>query len=404
MSYTNLKKQFVINEEKANELYANRINSDSCEKLSFSIYDNQTFYMNSNDVAKLTYSILKNDKKISEGCRDLPQIALRQYSRKCMIDEIVQSNKIEGVNSSRKEIDDVLKALESQSEKKGKKMRFYGIVSKYFKLSGGEPVPLDNPLDIRKIYDEIVLEEVVEENPHNYPDGRIFRKNQATVYDVYGNAIHNGLMPEENIIKHMEELLQFLKDEKVEDLHRICIFHYVLEYIHPFYDGNGRLGRFIMSYCLSRLLAPIMAYRLSWTILNNISDYYAAFKLCNDPRNKGDLTPFLITMLSIIYNAQEELKKSLQEKKDNLNYYAEKISKLPNYEHKKTGDMYNYLLQASLFSPKGISRRDLMSILNISTNTLKRQLDFLDNKGILVRKKNRNACFYSLDLKALENY
>ena len=58
--------------------------------------------------------------------------------------------------------------------------------------------------------------------------------------------------------------------ENIEILIRISIFHYLIGYIHPFYNGNGRLSRFVSSYLLSRDLEPLLSYRLSYTIKENI--------------------------------------------------------------------------------------------------------------------------------------
>ena len=64
-------------------------------------------------------------------------------------------------------------------------------------------------------------------------------------------AVYNGLalaeVIEEKMIEAMEQALRFLEENPCDILYRISIFHYLLAYIHPFYDGNGRLGRFIYS-------------------------------------------------------------------------------------------------------------------------------------------------------------
>lgn len=84
----------------------------------------------------------------------------------------------------------------------------------------------------------------------------------------------------------MNKALAILNDKSIECVFRISIFHYLFGYIHPFYDGNGRTSRFISSYLLSKEFESIIGYRMSYSIKENINDYYKAFKVCNDPKNK----------------------------------------------------------------------------------------------------------------------
>ena len=157
--------------------------------------------------------------------------------------------------------------LERQSSTRGKSQRFHGLVNKYLRLMSRERISLRTCQDIRDIYNDLVLDEVVRENPAHAPDGAFFRKEQTEVLDQYGKVIHAGVYPEQRIIDAMEKALAFLHNEKVDQLYRICLFHYMFEYIHPFYDGNGRLGRFILSYCIADALEPLLSYRLSETVL-----------------------------------------------------------------------------------------------------------------------------------------
>ena len=103
---------------------------------------------------------------------------------KCLIDEIVLTNKIEGVNSTRKEITEVLEKL---SEKKSDR-RFHGLVMKYSMLMDCASLKLDTCQDVRDIYNDLVLREVVEENPHDAPDGVIFRKECCAKRDPSGHC------------------------------------------------------------------------------------------------------------------------------------------------------------------------------------------------------------------------
>lgn len=398
MQYKELEKTFFQSENDYRLEYQKRFNSDSSIHVDFMIGNNQAFFVQCNEVIQLMYNILRNDKKILVLCSKLPGIAKTQYQKKCLIDEIVLTNNIEGVHSSRKEIGDALSTLETQTKRK-KHQRFEGIVNKYLKLAMAETVPLDNCQDIRNIYNEIVLEEVVSENKENVPDGSIFRKDAATVYNKAGKMIHIGIGPEDRIIEYVEKLLVFLNDESVEYLYRICLFHYFFEYIHPFYDGNGRLGRFILSYLISQNLEPLLAYRISETIKENISEYYKAFKVCNNSRNLGDTTPFLIMMLSMIYKAEEDLIISLEEKLGLWGRYGQyAIKTYPDIDAK----LLSVLIQASLFSETGISRNELEVFMKLSYLTLKKRLDTLRSQNLLIEHKKGNQKYYEMNLGYLD--
>ena len=144
MKYKELKSLYCADSEVYAQEYLNRFDSEEAVKLNFYIGENQAFFMENAEVLKMAYNIAKLDKKIGILCTELPGVAIEQYSRKCLIDEIVITNKIEGVHSSRKEIGEALETLELQSKKKGKQQRFVSLVNKYLKLINGENISLKN--------------------------------------------------------------------------------------------------------------------------------------------------------------------------------------------------------------------------------------------------------------------
>ena len=398
MMYKELKSLYYGDNEIYAKEYMDRFNSEDTIKLNFYIGEQQAFFVQNVEVMKFALNIARLDKKIGELCRELPGVAIEQYSRKCLIDEIVITNKIEGVHSSRKEIGEALDILESQSKSKGKHQRFIGLVNKYLKLIKQENISLENCQDIRDIYDEVFLEEVIYEDPINKPDGKIFRKESVTVHSETDKVIHTGITPETKIIESMTLALEFLNDDSVDELYRVCIFHYLIEYIHPFYDGNGRLGRFILSYGVSKTLTPLISFRISETIKENISSYYKAFKVCNDQRNLGDITPFLLMQLEMIFEAMKELEKSLSEKLATWDKYEEVIKK-QGYNDELLG-LYSYLIQAALFSEQGISMLELQQNMNSSNYMIKKLIGKISEDMIVVKTKNKFK-FYSINLERL---
>lgn len=402
MKYESLRKLYYKDPKLYQQEYDSRWNGRAAIHIDFDVSGKPAFFEENNEVILLAFQIMTCDKKILSISKDLPPIALQQYRKKCLIDEIVLTNKIEGVHSSRKEIGETLAVLDEQSAAKGKHHRFIGLVNKYTKLTNRESVSLASCEDIRNIYNELVLEEVIAENPQNAPDGKIFRKDQATVRSATERVIHAGLTPEKKIVEAMEKALAFLHDDSIPWLFRICIFHYMIEYIHPFYDGNGRLGRFILSCCIAEEYESLSAYRISETVKENIKNYYDAFRVCNDPRNLGDLTPFLLMMLEMLLKAMQELIDGLQRRKIQWDRYEKRVDTLPKSKNKKMRLVYSLLIQAALFSEDGISNAELRIFGGVSYGTLRKLLDNVRDQGLLIQtKRGRENCF-KMDLNLLD--
>lgn len=364
--------------------------------LDFKIHNWPAFIVQSPEIFKNIIAIQKLNTSICLLCRKLPGVALSQFTRRCMVDEIVLSNGIEGVTSTRREINDVLNEVKS-----GKRVRFLGLVNKYAKLQENETLSLTSCKDIRSLYDELVLQEVLEEHPENAPDGQIFRKGSVSVDSATGKTLHQGILPESEIIAHMEKALAFLNDDKHDLLIRVAGFHYIFGYIHPFYDGNGRTSRFISSYLLSKELNSLIGYRLSYTIKEKINSYYAVFKTCNDVRNLGDVTPFVIVFLEIVREAMEQLKNALMGRDEQLQHYDQVLHEDSTVGNEKYYEVCYLLLQASLFSEEGIKTQELMQTLNMSRTTLSQRLKELNELGYITFHKEGREIYYKLNLDIL---
>ena len=404
MSYDNLKKLSYGKHSDYLAEYNRRFLSPSAYHLNFYIGENEAFFIACKEVMELVVEILKTDKQILLISKRLPEKALIQYSYKCMIDEIVLTNKIEGVRSSRREINDVLDELHKQAMVRNKAKRFRGIVTHYYKLMSKETIATSTCQDIRNLYDELVLPEVQADNKAHVPDGKLFRKDAVQIYNEAGRVIHTGMIPEEKITAALEKALYFLHDESITELYRTCLFHYLFEYIHPFYDGNGRLGRFLVSYSLAQQLEPLLAYRISETIEEKKSVYYEAFKICNHSRNLGDLTPFLIMMLTMISQSVKELEKSLKSREESLNQYSQVIENLPYSTDRKMRDLYYILIQAALFDENGVSIPELEDYLNCSYGTLNKNIRRIIENDLIVEKKIGKKKYYAIKLEALDQY
>lgn len=397
MEYELLLKIFYKKPTEYESIYDARFNSEASIKLPIKIHENVGFIFNTNEITKLLVKIYKTINKINLLRTHLPNIAINSYIIKSLKDEIALTNEIEGVRSTRKEIEDAIDSI-----KNDKSARFKGLVDKYFKLISNEIIPLNNCEDIRTIYDALVLPEIEKEN---LPDGILFRKEPVQVVSATQKEKHRGIMPESKIIESLDLCLDFLKSDDIDSLIKISAFHYLFGYIHPFYDGNGRTSRFISSYLIKNELDVLLALKLSYTVKNNINKYYKAFDVCNDRKNKGDITFFVVTFLELLSQASDDLYTKIADLSDQLNYYNNIINTLVNEKvlNDKQAKCIFILCQNRLFDDTYMNMNTLTELLEKSDTTTRKILKSLESKNLLVKSRNKNQYLYSANLDSLSS-
>lgn len=397
MEYELLSKIFYKKPTEYESIYDARFNSEASIKLPIKIHENVGFIFNTNEITKLLVKIYKTINKINLLRTHLPNIAINSYIIKSLKDEIALTNEIEGVRSTRKEIEDAIDSI-----KNDKNARFKGLVDKYFKLISNEIIPLNNCEDIRTIYDALVLPEIEKEN---LPDGILFRKEPVQVVSATQKEKHRGIMPESKIIESLDLCLDFLKNDNIDSLIKISAFHYLFGYIHPFYDGNGRTSRFISSYLIKNELDVLLALKLSYTVKNNINKYYKAFDICNDRKNKGDITFFVVTFLELLSQASDDLYTKIADLNDQLNYYNNIINTLVNEKvlNDKQAKCIFILCQNRLFDDTYMNMNTLTELLEKSDTTTRKILKSLESKNLLVKSRNKNQYLYSANLDSLSS-
>ena len=123
-----------------------------------------------------------------------------------------------------------------------------------------------------------------------------FRNRPVGVVDSEGNILHFGTLPQ-YVPDLVMELLDWVKTSEVHMLIRSCVFHYELELIHPFADGNGRVGRLWHTLLLSQWNPAFAWLPVESIIHDRQQEYYAAINASNDA---GESTVFIEFMLSAI--------------------------------------------------------------------------------------------------------
>lgn len=404
MSYELLSKLYYKDKATFEAEYKRRKEGGYAVSLGLDIHDNEAFFVLIPEFINITTRIYKKFSQLSVLCTEVPGVAYKSYEKNCLIDEIILSNDIEGIRSTRKEVIDVLDDDKQDSKKK----RFEGMIRKYALLLDNQPymAPLNSSRDVRDLYDEIVLDEIEE---CYLPDGDIFRKDLAQVISGTQQVKHAGLMPESKIIRYIDTTLMLMKNDEIPMLCRIALLHYMIGYVHPFYDGNGRISRFISSNLLKEEFNSLVALRLSYTIKESKKEYYKAFDTVNDTHNMGDLTPFILYFTDVIEKSIDSLLERLTDGKEKLDFYDKllkaKYGKLDVKIQKKTASVLWLLIQSELFASEPFDKKMLGAILEVNAETANNYVEALAEAGapVTIEKQSRKFV-YKLNLKELTGF
>jgi len=167
-----------------------------------------------------------------------------------------------------------------------------------------------------------------------------------------GTKVEHIAPPFENVPFLMKDLFNYLKDDSELNLIKSCVFHYEMEFIHPFLDGNGRMGRLWQTLILKDQYPVFEFIPLETLISKSQKEYYKA-----DSDKMGKSTIFIEYMLGIIDTSLEQV----------LNLGNKKFNQVERLE---------YFTQQKLTE---FTRKDYLNVFStISTATASRDL----NKGI----------------------
>ncbi len=313
------------------------------------------------------YGVSKQ-KKIIDLINTLPHAAKNFFIVSQLIEEIQSTNEIEGVSSTRKEIAD---AYHSSGH-----VRFKGIVNMYDQIVRGELKLIQSPSDFRGIYDILVKDEI---EPDNLPDGEMFRSD--SVYVSAGDRhVHQGDPDESSIVQHLDDLIVFMNDSAVPLLIKAIITHCYFEYIHPFYDGNGRMGRYLFSAYIARKLDILSGISLSSAIIHSKKTYEDAFIEASHPKNMGELTFFVRDLIQIILSSQERMLDLISlscKRADNADNY------LKNHDYSEfERNILFIMFQNQIFNPSRseITSKQIAEELALSRYKVDRVLKELQNR------------------------
>ena len=375
----------------AEEEYRLRIDNPATYRSGIIFDAHEIFAMCVTDLVTYMNDIANTEKAVEKAWNELPRFAQREYLMQLIAKEVQNTSIIEGVHSTRKELS---KALDAASEQ-NKHTRFSEFTKLFLELADSKEKSVAASVtdsvadlnvksvekssvksvadsnesstsipqtlqDIRKIYDSIMHDEL---ESGDTPDGEIFRSGKVSIRDGANNVVHDGDATEAEIQDHLAQMLSLMNSNEVPTLIKACMCHYAFESVHPFYDGNGRTGRFLLALQLHEQLSMPTILSLSSVIYAEKSGYYAAFSKSQELFNCNDLTMFCCTMLQYIKKAQNEVLSNIILQLKQIIYCMNKLFKFS----KKTAiskvqyEVMTILLQNKLFSynPTPMTRKQL---------------------------------------------
>lgn len=290
-------------------------------------------YSINSDILRLITSISEKIGEIRTGYLERPAIFLRKQNK---IKTIHASLAIEGNTLSLEQVTDIInnkRVLGPQKDIKEVK----NAIELYDNLKQFDPFSERDFLNAHKILmNELIV--------------GVGSYRQDAVGVLKGNEVVHVAPLAKRVPLLMGDLFDYLKRDRDPMLIKSCVFHYEAEFIHPFMDGNGRMGRLWQTLVLMKDY-PVFEYLpFEMLISQTQQEYYDVLTKCDDA---GDSTLFIEYILGLIDQCLDEF----------LDYKSRTISDV---------ERLDYYVSSGV---KSFSRKDYMGIFKgISTATASRDL------------------------------
>ncbi|WP_129714791.1 Fic family protein [Pedobacter sp. SYP-B3415] len=220
------------------------------------------------------------------------------------------------------------------------------------------------------------------------------------VSGAYGReVIHYEAPPSSEVPKEMEKFVQWynkatfpLKGEVAEAVLKSAVAHLYFESIHPFEDGNGRIGRAIAEKALSQSIGYPVMLSLSKIIEHNKTAYYAALK---EAQRSLKITEWVNYFGSVIMEAQRDAKVMVQHALKKARFFDRFGHQLNERQLKAINKMLD---KGTDGFEGGMTARKYTAITKTSKATATRDLNELRLQGVLVQKGAGRSVTYELNL------
>ena len=226
---------------------------------------------------------------------------------------------------------------------------------------------------------ELMMKDLVRNSGH-------YRHEGVGVFDGNGNCLHMA-PPAERVPMLMGDLFEWVKKTDVHPLVRSCVFHYEFEFIHPFIDGNGRMGRYWQTMLLSRWKGIFAWLPVETIVKEHQQEYYHVIQKCDQA---GESTLFVEYMLGCLLDAMANYDDDDAEVQDKI---QDKVQdKFPEVSQ-PVWDVFDIIRN----NPK-VTVNSICEQINLKERQIYKHIAQLKSLGLIVRVGSNKTGYWKVNI------
>lgn len=301
-----------------------------------------------------------------------------------IMEEAISSSQMEGANTTRRKAKEMIQKEQRPKNKSEQMIMNNFITMKHIIEHKNEAITPENILYLHKLISNKTLNDPADE-------GRFRDNNEVFVVDHSTSEIVHIPPPKSELDRLIEDLCSFCNNESANFTHPIvkgCIVHFMIGWIHPFTDGNGRTARALFYWYLLKQGYWLTEYLSISRIIKDTKGQYEKAYLYSEI-DENDLSYFITYHIKTMEKAFYALKDYINRKQKEV-FQAAKFMKIPNVNDR----MAQILKILNDDSERILNTKEMESRFDISNFTARSDLKNLVDLGFLetiqVNKKKQN--------------
>lgn len=226
---------------------------------------------------------------------------------------------------------------------------------------------------------ELMMKDLVRNSGH-------YRHEGVGVFDGNGNCLHMA-PPAERVPMLMGDLFEWVKKTDVHPLVRSCVFHYEFEFIHPFIDGNGRMGRYWQTMLLSRWKGIFAWLPVETIVKEHQQEYYHVIQKCDQA---GESTLFVEYMLRCLLDAMANYDDDDAELQDKI---QDKVQDKYPEVSQPVWDVFDIIRN----NPK-VTVNSICEQINLKERQIYKHIAQLKSLGLIVRVGSNKTGYWKVNI------